>query len=613
MLQRNANKQISFHPGSSQVLRVCYPLMLTALTVFAFGFCKIYNSSQSMMSQFFAAGQYTDISWCILMGAIFLFYYCNKSTLKFQKAEAILATCAALVMLLGKSFSLYNNWDLLLYSKRQMLMATVAAAGWGYFFYKILCWLSQSLNAYVRSNDLESRSQVVPRLLQLKFFAAILIGWMPYIFFSVPGNVTVDGTNQLSMWFGYQPMSNHHPFLTTMFFGVLMQVGKWLSDDNMGVLIIIIIQVLTCAMIYSYLCVRIWKWGGRKLSYCSVAFFMFVPMWGAYATTVVKDTLFTSIFALYFCSILDVFDDNNRTARNWIQLILLNIAVCIIRNDGIYRIFPVCVALFFALKEKRLRIVCVTSVICVLFFSYSYLLFNVMGIEKGSSKEMLTIPFQQTARYARDCKDDITLEELVSINGILPYEKLGKYYKEELSDPVKGKATGITFTKLKNYFSAWFSMGVRHPGIYIQATINNTYGYFYPFRNSQAAIPYKNYIAEDAANKNFNVYYLHEDNTRAIIKDYEELWRRIPGISLLSNPGTYTWVVLFMLMYLVKLKRFRGLAVMVVPLLHIAICVASPVNGYLRYAMPLMACTPLLIAWFLSYISKCTGNQIINT
>ena len=34
---------------------------------------------------------------------------------------------------------------------------------------------------------------------------------------------------------------------------------------------------------------------------------------------------------------------------------------------------------------------------------------------------------------------------------------------------------------MKDYFKAWFAMLRRHPGVYIQATLNNIYSYNDPF------------------------------------------------------------------------------------------------------------------------------------
>ena len=94
---------------------------------------------------------------------------------------------------------------------------------------------------------------------------------------------------------------------------------------------------------------------------------------------------------------------------------------------------------------------------------------------------MLSIPFQQTARYLRDAGDDVTPEEKAAISAILDYEGLPELYNPNLSDPVKATYDNETgLDELITYFQAWYQMLLRHPDIYVQATMNNLYGYFYP-------------------------------------------------------------------------------------------------------------------------------------
>ena len=85
------------------------------------------------------------------------------------------------------------------------------------------------------------------------------------------------------------------------------------------------------------------------------------------------------------------------------------------------------------------------------------------------------------------------------------------------------------------------------------------------------------------------------------MKRYADLWSQIPGLAQICNAGTYTWIVILLLGYLIYRKRWKGILVLAAPALNVAICIASPVNGLLRYAFPLMACMPAVIFWGLAY------------
>ena len=115
-----------------------------------------------------------------------------------------------------------------------------------------------------------------------------------------------------------------------------------------------------------------------------------------------------------------------------------------------------------------------------------------LGVADGSRKEMLSIPFQQTARYLKEYPDDVTESEENAIEKILDYGSLAENYNPEISDHVKDTFNNSATTQdMVNYFKAWVSMFLRHPDVYFQATFNNTYGYYYPFHNCTALGAYQ--------------------------------------------------------------------------------------------------------------------------
>ena len=94
--------------------------------------------------------------------------------------------------------------------------------------------------------------------------------------------------------------------------------------------------------------------------------------------------------------------------------------------------------------------------------------------------------------------------------------------------------------------------------------------------------------------------------TRNQLKRYADLWSQIPGLAQICNAGTYTWIVILLLGYLIYRKRWKGILVLAAPALNVAICIASPVNGLLRYAFP---CMPAVIFWGLAYAEKAIDEK----
>lgn len=535
--------------------------------------------------------------------------------LKSEKVEGVFAALFTALILLGKSYAVENSWSGFFGTGEQFFRALCVAVGLWLVIYvalrAILFLIEYRNNDYAKTEALTNRETNLYKSQWLPYFIFIVISWLPYLFVYFPGSVPHDGMYQLSMWFGYDPMSNHHPWLISALFGVLMGIGRQWSD-NAGVFLIVFVQALTCAWIYGYLCARIRQYAGRTAGLMSALFFALLPVWGMYAATVIKDTWFAAVFALYTCSFIDVFQSNIVQQANALtcknlgmgRFLLLNILVCVTRNDGIYRVIPALVVLLLCINTHRKQLLKTLILIFAFVAAYQILLFQVLGVQQGTPKEMLSVPFQQTARYVRDYGDDVTPEEKAGIENLWEYESLKERYNEELADPVKNKTYVCDLQGFLKYMKAWVTMGLRHPDAYIQATINNTYGYFYPFRNSDVMRAYQDYIKGSPVNKGFDIHYVMGDSLRNCLTEYAGAWRTIPGVSLLSNPGTYTWIVLIVLMLFLRYKKHQELAVLSIPALHIVICMLSPVNGLLRYAMPLMACTPLLVAWSFNVLCR---------
>ena len=59
---------------------------------------------------------------------------------------------------------------------------------------------------------------------------------------------------------------------------------------------------------------------------------------------------------------------------------------------------------------------------------------------------------------------------------VLAYDKLKKEYKPENADPIKSKyKKQATKEELKQYFRVWYKQFLKHPDVYVEAFISNTY------------------------------------------------------------------------------------------------------------------------------------------
>lgn len=331
-----------------------------------------------------------------------------------------------------------------------------------------------------------------------------------------------------------------------------------------------------------------------------------VPMFPLYAMSAVKDTIYTSFMILYVIFLYDfiTFNKNKKISNvKAISIVLLLLLISLFRNNGVYVValsFPFIIGYS---KKNRIKTLAVFAIFLSLTTCYSKVILPYFKITNGSIREMLSIPFQQTARYVKYNGDEVSEEDKRAIDKILTYDTIAERYKPELSDPVKNKYNKYaTNEDLKEYFKAWYRGLKKHPETYIEATINNTYGYFYP--NSIKWYTYHKF--DERITKDNLVDYSYNDlqGIRDIIVSYQGIFPYIPFIGLISNIGFNTWILLIMGVYLITFKKKEYLIVLMPLYASVLICIASPANTYFRYAMPYIFSNCALIPLLLNSIAK---------
>ena len=253
--------------------------------------------------------------------------------------------------------------------------------------------------------------------------------------------------------------------------------------------------------------------------------------------------------------------------------------------------------LLIAEKKKRKPICIVLLLLIIFHVGYGKILLPSLKISNTSIREVLSIPFQQTARVVKLHKDEIPEDEKEVIDYLLDFETLGERYQSDISDPVKNEYNKeATSEDLMNYFKVWFQQFLRYPVDYLDATISNVYGYFYPNTSKwYIYTDYKNKLEEEG----FDDHFIMPDWVRKPLIDYGETFPYIPIVGSFVNIGIVVWIYFIMLGFLLVNKKGKYLPVLLPALSLILVCVASPVNTYFRYAQPYVFALP--VTMFLLY------------
>ena len=220
---------------------------------------------------------------------------------------------------------------------------------------------------------------------------------------------------------------------------------------------------------------------------------------------------------------------------------------------------------------------------------------------------MLSVPFQQTARYVKEHGDEVTEEEKQIIDKILDYDTLAERYDPLLSDPVKRDYNkNATTEDLINYFKVWFAQFLKHPTTYIQATMNNVYGYFYPETNLRQYNYYMVNSIEDINEiENFDYGYIDElQGERHFIKGIASIITKFPGISWTMNIAFNVWLIMIIFVYLIYSKKNRYIIYLLPFISIILVCILLPVNAAYRYSISFIFGMPLTVAIFIDILKQ---------
>lgn len=569
-------------------------------------------------------GETRDLLKLGLIGSVLLIYFIykfyQKSTIIHKKKSLkVLSLILAFFMIFGNSFMCVGSTALIFKNIGYFLLSLIMYIGYYYLFLVLISYLFRFLdkNNFSEENKEKKDNKFVatfkkhPFLFSLCF---IVICWLPYIISYYPIILSPDPSFQIRQFFGIRTkyadyailldenvvMTNHHPVTHTMLLGGCLKLGTMIGNDNLGLFFYSIIQISVLANVLAFSIYYMQKMGLKTKYLIGVLLiYALVPMFPLYAMSGVKDVLFGVFIFLYFIFLHNLVKTKCEGYKwwNYLLIIILLILICLFRNNGIHvLILSLPFTLIIARKKWRQLL---TVMVCVFGFYgvFDKVILPYYKITPGSIREMLSVPFQQTARLAKYHGDKLTEEGIAVIDKILGYDDLAERYDPELADPVKNEFNKYaTDEDLKEYFKVWFNGLIKHPGTYIEATMNNVYGFFYPEKTKW----YVYYKFDDRITENgFDYHYNSLETSRNILSEYAVAFPYIPGIGLISNIGFNVWIIFTLFAYAIYKKLYKNILVLAPALILILVCVVGPANTYFRYALPFIFAMPFIIGVFL--------------
>ncbi len=585
------------------------------------------STSASIESNLAMYGPFKVGSLMLLILVIFFYLlykrYYNKNK-KNSFIFIILAILFSLFMIFGYSYSVIGSWDLIFGSIPLFILSILIFIGY-FIFFKTIINLIYDFLIKVKLEEKVSQNKILNYLFNehpfRSAFIILLICWLPYIIAFYPGILSPDPSNQIKQFFNLDtqyreyvvmidenvPITNHHPVLHTVILGGLTYLGRALGSANVGIFMYSVMQIILLLSLLSYTIYYMKKLNTPYLiRIISLIIYAFVPIYPLYAMSTLKDVIFAILVIFYIIKIYECLKyagSDYYNKKNIVILIILMLLITLFRNNGIYLIlmsFP----FLLLIDHKNIKKIIFTLLIPVIcYYSFTNILLPYLKVTPGSVREVLSIPFQQTARYVKEYPDEVMEDEKKIIDKILTYDTLAERYKPEISDPVKNAFNKYaTKEDLKAYFKVWFIDFFKHPNVYLEATINNTYGYFYP--DQKKWYVYFNYDKRLKETGEIDYHYNKLKGLRKGLSSYASAFPYIPGIGSLVSIGFCTWLCMMMFAFLIKAKRYKYLIYFTPVISLILVCIASPVNTYFRYTLGYTFAIPLLISLTLNVINE---------
>ena len=543
--------------------------------------------------------------------------------------ENILAILFALFTIIGYSYKKTNTWDLIFNGQIQFIKSVIVFASYSILFKLIIDYIYEKIliNIKCRSTTnkifnfiFEKHAFIIPLII-------ILICWLPYVIIFYPGVLMKDSTNQIKQFFGMEitersstnsvnlideniKITNHHPVLHTVILGSCVKIGKMLGNDNLGIFLYTIIQTILLASALAYI-IKFMKElkTNNYIRIFALLIFCFIPVFPFYAVEITKDVPFASLMIFYtieLYKIIKEYADKKLSKKRVVLIIFISLMVCLLRNNGIYVILLSLPFAAISNKINRKNILFATLIVFVLYESFIKLLLPALKISNTGVREMLSVPFQQTARYVKEYGNEVTDEEREIIDKVLGYDTLASRYVPERSDAVKDEYNkDATSEDLKNYFKVWFRQFFKHPNVYVEAFLNNYYGYFYLEGDIEKYTTGFIVNCDDDLTKTGKFNYSYNDKfkgERNAVKHILNISKKMPVIYWCTNIGLNTWILLIMLGYLIYKKKYKFIVFLLPSLVTLLVCCVSPVNAYFRYELPNIFAMPLIISIFIDII-----------
>jgi len=398
-----------------------------------------------------------------------------------------------------------------------------------------------------------------------------------------------------------------HPLLHTLFIRACLSFYDVLGSFEKCAALYSVIQIILFSACFSHVCASICRMYGRRAAYAALLFFGIYPSHMAFASNCTKDGLFAAFFALYFALCFEDVFCGELTVRRRMLCIAAGTLACLMRNNMIYA-FGVWVVLLliFGKKYRRVTAGALAAAVCCLAVNAG--MQRAVNAADGSKIEMLSVPIQQLARARLEKPDCFSQEEQALMDMIFTDAYYGsdvplyERYEPTLADPVKNY---LDEELVLEYFGdlarMWANVGIKCPGVYLDAFLNLALPSLYPYSQYRVAQPYiETGLQPGVVTAPFAQPPMSQPSRFKPIRDwmYKNIFSTgaddIPVVRYMFNTGFVFWLLLLIVLYEMYMGNWARFALQLLPVLLWGTYLLGPVMQG-RYLYPFVCVLPMFV------------------
>ena len=556
----------------------------------------------------------------LITATIFLsvLYFINKNKLSsLTKRESMIikvfSSILAFIFVIGEDITHTQALFRGSLNRYSFVLFFILLIGYYLIFKYFLHLVWDKYNVYIKKFDIELNTFRL-KIDRRKYFSLLtpflLVRILAFILL-YPGVTTYDSMVIIGEGLGIYPLTNSHPYLFTYTVSLFTKFGmKFLGGVGVGVAIFNFLTLVITTLIYVYVLYRIFELSNNKwLNRCLYLFYLLFPNFIIVSFTMYKDVYMVNALMLFFLCIIYILYQPAKFFENKNFLFMFIISFFGIymmhRKAVIYIIVGILILFIFNKRYYKkilfYSLVSISFTLIINFIASSL----IQPQESRKRYDYLAPRFQQLAAAVYYHPDSFSSEELAFYDSTLGLENNKKfvYYK---ADPIKDSMKNEQFEGREHeFFKLWFKGYLTHPKTYIDALLNLSVSYWYPYNFSDLTYMgnYYQVMYEDSSNVYGNTTSLDDGwkNQTKFKKLQEFYWNihktisYLPIFSIFYSAGLYTILLLIILMISLLRRDYKILGLIIICVLIILTCIYSPIVNYFRYSYVFMAIIPLLL------------------